>query len=321
MTDAFPIPDSLKKAAFDLGWDFAAYAGLRLPDDAPEDMIQGFNIGVHRLAGRRKDHDIYIRKWLLLRTNALRRGREVSPEVTPEYLRMMNRGICPITLKPFTYGTGDESDWSIDRMNNDSAYAPGALAIMSVKANKAKGARCFDDIVAITQDGATAQNGTFRGLTTKEWLRMAALSMRPCLIEERPELVVAQCTFVPNGLVTSMPQIVQHRMLLDAIGVVPGLTQPFRKLGGEKGMKRYRKLMEKLTKTAPRTQRARWPEVAPFDIWLNDQVFAMFNEWLDLVTAAEIDGALAKSMRGISAVQVRKGAFTSWSLDTGGYAV
>jgi len=45
-----------------------------------------------------------------------------------------------------TRDTKTSTDWSADRINNNGAYAPGNIVVLSAKANRAKGNKTFDDI-------------------------------------------------------------------------------------------------------------------------------------------------------------------------------
>lgn len=84
--------------AYNIGWDAAMY-GLHFFEDWPVELRIGW-------AAARKAHhtpkksDKFIRKWVQLRVGAYKRGKTFSEGVTPNYLRMINMGFCPILLKP-----------------------------------------------------------------------------------------------------------------------------------------------------------------------------------------------------------------------------
>ena len=61
-------------------------------------------------------------------------------QVTPNYLKQIEVGHCPITRTALSNATLTASDASIDRVRNDAGYAAGNLAVMSTRANHAKGA-------------------------------------------------------------------------------------------------------------------------------------------------------------------------------------
>ncbi len=119
--------------------------------------------------------DRYVRKWLQLRLGAFDRDRFINDDVTPELLRQIDVEHCPVTRTTLTHGELTCSDWSVDRLNNDGAYAANNLCVMSTRANRAKGALSYDDVFARSQCAASTD-----GLTPVEWLRLAALMLGPC---------------------------------------------------------------------------------------------------------------------------------------------
>ncbi|MFL9942914.1 hypothetical protein [Paraburkholderia graminis] len=78
-----------------------------------------------------------------MRQNTLRRGKVVNGVITPGFIEFIDYPTCPVTLVELTHSTGADTDWSVDRVNNDGAYADGNLIVMSVRANKAKATRAF----------------------------------------------------------------------------------------------------------------------------------------------------------------------------------
>jgi len=123
---------------FEVGWDYASY-GLVLPEDVVNPALSnGFREGRERFRKPIGPHNRFIRKWLRLRLNAVKRGRQFDAGVTPEFLASIATDVCPITREPLTYGTLTDTDWSIDRLINDGGYSCHNLAMMSVRANTAK---------------------------------------------------------------------------------------------------------------------------------------------------------------------------------------
>ena len=164
-----------------LGDDYASY-GLKLPQPARnegyrarESLREGYRAGLARV-GRPRTADRFVRKWLQLRHHALSRGRAVSDEVTVDLLRHLDVSVCPVTLATLTHGEQKSSDWSVDRLNNDGAYAKGNLAIMCTHANGAKGAKGLTEVRELSE-GESAEEG----LTPEEWARMAAMMYGPVL--------------------------------------------------------------------------------------------------------------------------------------------
>lgn len=152
---------------FNVGWDFAAY-GLPLPDGANARVREGFAAGQAKFRRPIGDADRYVRKWLQLRHNASKRGRLFNDDVTPDWLRLIDVEVCPITLEPLTHSTLSDTDWSVDRIVNDGSYSMPNIAVMSTRANKAKGNKTIDEISRLSEAGETVD-----GLTGAEWYRLA----------------------------------------------------------------------------------------------------------------------------------------------------
>lgn len=156
---------------FEVGWDYASY-GLTLPEDVDDPALKtGFREGRERFRKPVGPHDRFIRKWLLLRLNAVKRGRQFDAEVTPDFLRSIATSVCPITRETLTYGTLTDTDWSIDRLINDGAYARKNLAMMSVRANSAKDKKTIEEIV----DQCRAEDECDPLLKPIEWRRLYSL--------------------------------------------------------------------------------------------------------------------------------------------------
>ena len=113
-----------------LGWDLAMYGWSPRPD-AADDILEGHTAGSAHFAGRTRQPNRFERKWLQLRQNALRRGRVVDEAITAEYVESIDYPVCPVTLCDMTHGTGMDTDWSVDRVNNNGAYADGNLVAPS----------------------------------------------------------------------------------------------------------------------------------------------------------------------------------------------
>ncbi|MDR5777342.1 MULTISPECIES: hypothetical protein [unclassified Caballeronia] len=119
------VSASTPETAFDIGWDFARFG--RAMDTAVRDpaVLQGFAAGREHFRVAQHRPDRFVSKWLQLRINAYKRRRILDAHVTPSYLKRIDSLVCPITLSPLTHGALCETDWSVDRINNNGAYAPG----------------------------------------------------------------------------------------------------------------------------------------------------------------------------------------------------
>ena len=192
MTEKPASAEELDEVARKLGWDYARY-GLRPPDDVPSIVLDEYKAGAAKFGVATRKHDRFVRKWLQLRGSALRRGRIVNPDVDIDYLREIDVEICPVTLVKLTHGERTDSDWSVDRLDNDGAYAVGNLAIMSTKANSAKGVRSFRAVRRIAEG-----NKTIDGLTPSEWLRLACIMYGACRsTEHAPDEALPLATRLP----------------------------------------------------------------------------------------------------------------------------
>lgn len=165
------------RTGFQIGHDHAFY-GLKLEDNATKEILEGFNSYV----GRKKQSTKYIRKWLSVRKNAYIRGIHFCESVSPEAIEKLIDRIgqcCPITGVELTYGTLKDSDWSLERINNDRGYTIPNLTVMSVKANKAKGDYSALDIINIVKSGQE-----HKGLDTDQWYRIFSILCSHELVNE-----------------------------------------------------------------------------------------------------------------------------------------
>lgn len=154
------------RIAFNIGEDYA-FHGLGIPDKNNADLIRGHEVGKSRFRGKPAPVDRYVRKWLQMRVSAWWRNRKVMDDVTVDYLRDIDTPLCPVSGVTLTHGTGADTDWSIDRLCNDGAYARGNLAVISTRVNNLKGTRDIEEVVQLLDE--PAQPG---GLTRDEVLRL-----------------------------------------------------------------------------------------------------------------------------------------------------
>ncbi len=178
--------DELDKLGFDLGWDFAVY-GITPNSNALPSILEGYEYGSQQKS--RRHADIFIRKYLYLRYSALNRGRAVSEYVSPQLISYLCVRKCPITKSVLTARTCLDTDWSIDRVNNNGAYAPGNMVVMGVKANRSKGNKSSDDILDIVRFLEESKEAEYDSLTLSEWKRLSWLAEK-CDKERRVPLVM-----------------------------------------------------------------------------------------------------------------------------------
>lgn len=188
------MDDALERIGFDIGWDYARFGRkvehrVQIPS-----VTRGFYAGSHHFKVPQHCADRFVAKWLQLRLSAFRRGRVVAGTVTPDYLRIIDSDHCPVTLGLLTHSTLMDTDWSVDRINNDGCYAAGNLMVISVRANRAKGRKSFSDVKMLSSGDATE---AIEGLSRREWARLA------CLMHGADEIALQQ---VPCGpLLTQIP--------------------------------------------------------------------------------------------------------------------
>jgi hypothetical protein len=203
---------------FEVGWDYASY-GLTLPEDVDNLALKnGFREGRERFRKPVRPHDRFIRKWLRLRLNAVKRGRHFDADVSPLFfLRSIATPVCPITREKLTYGTLTDTDWSIDRLINDGGYSRNNLAMMSVRANNAKDKMTIEEIV----DQCIAEDKCNPVLKPIEWNRLYSLCSGVHIatgyynVEREEEIILGQYIVpmildFPNHLPISPFQLMQR---------------------------------------------------------------------------------------------------------------
>ncbi len=193
--------------AFELGYDHAMFA-RPAPDDAPLQFADGYRTGKRQYPHPQRSNR-FIRKWLQIRMNALRRDKRVDERITPDYIERIDVERCPVTLEPLMHSTGTGADWSIDRCNNQRGYIPGNLVVMSTRANKAKSDLTFIEIVENSKRAESTD-----GLRPADWHRMAAVvAPAECLTSgEPPAQYLLGEAYVP-GQPWGLPAHVQAALL------------------------------------------------------------------------------------------------------------
>lgn len=175
--------DELDRQAYDLGWDYATF-DRNVPDDASQSFCDGYRAFRHGKNKTMHMSDRFVRKWLQIRFGALSRGKQFSLDVTPEYIDKITpaSGKCPVTELPLTFGTGESTDWSVDRANNDRGYVRGNILIMSQAANAAKGSKSLASIQSLADHHESTE-----GLTPAQWDKMSRL-IEPAFGDEYQEI-------------------------------------------------------------------------------------------------------------------------------------
>lgn len=296
-----------------LGHDFYRFSRLPLQDNWPEAVREGFREAVAQRAPR-QSADRFHRKWLQLRLGAWQRQRAVAADVTPDLLRMLDITHCPVTREPLTHGLRADTDWSVDRLNNDAAYAPGNLAVMSTRANRAKGGLSFEQVLA-----AARAEGPAGELTPEQWMRLAVLM-------EGPAYATKQHLAPLLPLVAPLP----CRSVRLAIQQIQRLfTVQAQRPSGKNA------LVKAFAQATPHEQahtRLRWfadaiheglkdtgADVHCWDVWLQPKVMEALRQWRESLDpaswarAAQISGQLAGGRR------VTPASLAPWCMASRGY--
>lgn len=316
----FPVATGLERAAFNLGWDFALYKGLVPPPEAANEVKRGFLEGLKRFEQHQKHADRFVRKWLQLRLHALRRGRQFCEDVTPQYLEAIDVPYCPVTFERLTHAEHTSSDWSVDRLHNDGGYAIGNIAVMSTRANEAKGSLSATEIVLMALRGRSERSAMPAGLSWKEWMRLAALVVGPYAAATDDFLAMPQCTVLAPRVPAMYAQILQYELVarLNGDPVSEAMVRRAHKLGNAQCRKRFRKIERKVEERAPCLPRAKWHVASPFDCWLEEALFKEFCAWIASCPLEALDELLGG--KGKRSVRRVREVVSTWAVDRRGYA-
>lgn len=261
--------------AYNIGWDAAMY-GLQYFADWPVELRVGW-------AAAKKSHpapkksDIFIRKWIQLRVGAYKRNKPFSESVTPNYLKMINMGFCPVLLEPFTYATGTGNDWSVDRIDNERGYDRQNLISMSTRANSAKDAFSYQEIEKLL-----SRKKCIPGLdyftSAKLW---AAISM--FCRSQNDDINDANNYYVGTPIAPDAPlNWIMSLQVLISISIVSSKHGLFQTpmCNASKASGNF-KLMNKMFKRLCKYQSAHisWPFLM-FDVWSNKKNIQNYRSWL-----------------------------------------
>lgn len=307
------------KTGFDIGWDWAAY-GLHIPEDAMDlkDFVQGHQESFK--PGRKLKSDRYIRKWLQLRLNAWRRNRVFNPDVTPEFIKEIDVPVCPVTFQPLTHSTRTDSDWSVDRIHNNAAYAVGNLVVVSAFANKIKGSLSMDDIAILAYSKIRPEDlKAETGLNIFEWRRWLLISslMVPSKNDSSFGYHVVPCVIPPPPATSINPSCMLQMAISDIV------------YDGKKALGTHKKILSALSlkerlhfneilKTADRVARKKLPGPR-LDLWYNDNLFKKFAEFYRVIDNEKWFDRISdfKDVLSLTHMEVER---QEWHAATRGYA-
>lgn len=307
--------------AFEIGWDYALY-GVTPHPDAPKDIKDGYKAGKMKFPRPQRKLDEedfpFVTKWLLLRRNALKREKLVDEAVTPEFLKSIFQPVCPITFERMEQRGGNNDAWSIDRLNNNGAYAVGNLAFMSQKANKAKGDKSFQEVHRLAS--RLQKDELHEGLTSRQWLRMACVMYGPAMGMQAGEKFLPLATFIPPKVSRpawfSMQSFFRSLYMCDADEHEKAVSNLYAVLG-----KDLEPLVDRiLFRIADKIRHFTAVQSEdPFDVLVNDPVQDAFLELAQALSIEQYKALNTLIQQAQSLSDFDKGVISSWSLGTRGY--
>ena len=292
-----------------LGHDLLAW-GRTLPTRCPSGVAEGFAEAQARGVIRQRP-DRFVRKWLQLRLQALQRHRVINNDVTPDLLRRIDVARCPITRVVLTHGELLDTDWSVDRLNNDGAYALNNLAVIGTGANRAKGSRSFQDVFLLSQQTAPTE-----GLTPVEWLRMSSIMLGPCFaLDPGAAPVIPLAAPIPSRSVRQAVQQVQYVF-----------TRGARQQSGKNALiKNFAPIAQserstaRLRIAAEAIHQGLKGQKEPYDAWLVPAVLQGFDAWWQTLDPYQITLAGELSRRMLNSSVIPQGRVATWKLGNRGY--
>jgi hypothetical protein len=262
------------------------------------EMAAGYAHGMQQQSRR---SEIYLRKLLNLKVNAFARKIPVSSALSVEYLRSITVPVCPVSGVHLTQGTMTESDWSIDRLDNDLGYVPGNLCMVSTRVNTLKRdldlatlhSQVLANFYSLGLDGLVLNLPC--GLRGLEGMRMASLMAGPQGNARGQTNRYAPLAMAP-GAWTTVEAFVATLHVECAKSRLENKSyqirmKMFKRLGNH-AWRMSNRLVELV-----RTELGR--NTHPADIWLDGDIFAHVAELIDHCNAnpPEIPGMTPKSVK------------------------
>lgn len=327
-----------ERIGFELGWDYAHYnvAPPAAYVQEPCAVMQGLRAGNATFGMRTLQPTRHVRKWLQLRLHAWLRGRSVElVQVTPNYLQQIDVEFCPITRTALSHATLDSSDASVDRVRSDAGYAAGNLAVMSAKANHAKGARGFREAWETAQQLESAAEAGVgpvgrHGLTAPQWARVAVLCSYVESLPHEEASKLPMLVLPPNRLrlfnpVQALQAFISQQLL------VPGWSHRIARfeelLPGKETRRAFQSFFHALLPRVLEAGRTITPHELAWaieDAWRNPLAQARWIIFAARLTPAQCEALVARA--GAKQLGARRSsqldtaqATDGWNLDTRGY--
>lgn len=321
------------QTGFEIGWDHAHY-GLVPPAEhlhPAHPLRQGWDAGRTSFGQRTLKPNRHVRKWLQLRLHAWLRGRSFEGiQVTPHFLAQIDTPRCPVTRGLLTHATGQGSDASVDRVNNQAGYAAGNLAVISTRANQAKDRLGWEDARRQSMQAEQSPTGQVEGLSAAEWARLSVL--------------MSFCTPLPHATAATLPLLVLPPNRLRVLNAIQGLqalvtlqlAQPgwsarivrlARVIPGDSARRDFNLFFHSLL---PRVLEG-GPTPDPValrdrleDAWRQPAVLRRWQRFATQLTAAQAQALLQRAVKlgmgqGATALHDPHQATEGWALEHGGY--
>lgn len=252
----------------------------------------------------------YVRKWLGLRCNAVKRGFVVDPSITPDVLREMTGKICPVSLIPFVMTGKSPANPSVDRLLNDGVYALGNLAVFSQRVNRAKGDKSFEEVSAIAQRGESAD-----GLQFIEWARLASLMYGGwCTAGRESRFIVPLAVVPPKHVFTPTSQVVQLLLMRWCGDKRYDENQRELLLSSMRSCSPSAEVEDLFDKLVDRLGPALRSEKHAPNTWLRPKVFDAFLSWYE-ASQDEVESMLKSSHERLQSGVDRDLIVSNWRLD------
>ncbi|RDK09152.1 hypothetical protein [Cupriavidus lacunae] len=253
--------------------------------------------------------DYYVRKWLGLRCNAVKRNFVVDPAVTPDFLRGITGKTCPVSLVPFVMSGQSQANPSVDRILNDGTYALGNLVVFSQRVNRAKGDKTFEEVAALAKRGEVAE-----GLAGIEWARLASLMYGNWSVARNDDRFVVPLAVVPpEHVFTPTSQVVQL-LLMQWCGMTPADNRRQFLLASMRSCSPSREAEAQFDNLVTcLSEGVRAEKHAP-NVWLRPRIFAPFLSWY-LTSQCAIETMLRSSRERLQTGVDRDKIVSRWRLN------
>lgn len=163
---------------FRYGWDINRNDDLQqLNPQLLEPIIHGYKEAEHTKTSQHRHPNYFQRKLLQIRARAYRKGIGVSiTESDIEKAYHFTHQVCPATQKPLTMGTGEDTDFSVDRVDNDKGYEADNIFVMSSYANQAKDDISLEELMTYASCNDSEMTDEkfprFSAMHPDEWVRL-----------------------------------------------------------------------------------------------------------------------------------------------------